>query len=169
MTGFFNLSREEHDMKNNKSESLLKFLLFFLMLTSNGKENTFSVEKDLHSFPSDELIDRNLFTNDDTNPHEEKDLLKAYVKSISSESIIENVEFIDEDIREEKDIYLLKKYLSFEDHFKELRSKNNSIFEKKLSLNTDLESQTSNDLIEEIRSIDLKSLKLNQNDVSHSP
>lgn len=116
----------------------------------------------------DKLINKNLFTNNNISHHDKKSLLKAYVKSISSKSFIENIEFIDENIREEKDKYLFKKNLSFENYFKELRSKNNSIFEKKLPLNTDFESQTSNELIEEIRLVDLKSLKLNQNSVFHS-
>ena len=156
-------------MKSNKSGSLLKFLLFLLMLTPNGKENTFSAEEDLNSFPPDELIDRNLSTDDDINPYEGKGLLKAYVESISSESLIEDVEPIDEDIREEKDIYLLKKNLSSRDHSEGLRSKDNPTFGEKITLNTDLESQASNELIEGVRSVGLKPLKLDQSGVSHSP
>lgn len=169
MSGSPNLGRRERDMKSNKSGSLLKSLLFFLMLTSNGKENTFSVEEDLYSFPPDELIDRKLSTDDDTSHHEGKSLLKTYVESISSESLIEDVESIDEDIREEKDRDLLKKDLSFGDYFEGLRSKDNPIFGEKIPFNTDLDSQASNELIEGVRSVGLKSLKLDQSRVFHSP
>lgn len=76
------------------------------MLTPNGKENTFSAEKDFYSFPPDELIDKNLFTDEYTTPHERKNLLKTYVESISSDSLIVDVQSIDENINEEKDIFI---------------------------------------------------------------
>ena len=138
------------------------------MLTPNGKENTFSAEEDFYSFPPDELIDKNFFTDKDTNPHEQKNLLKTYVKSISSDLLIVDVQSIDENIIEEKDIYLFKKDLSSRDHFDESRSKNNPTFEEKIPLNTNLESQASNELIEVVRSIGLQPLKLDQSDASHS-
>ena len=167
MSKFSSLDRKEYDKESQKSELLLKKKIS-LMLTSNDKENTFSAEEDLYSFPSDELIDKHLFTDDDTNPHEEKKLLNTYVKSMSSDLLIVDVESIDEDIDEKKDIYLFKKDLSPRDHFEESRSKDNPTFEEKIPLNTNPESQASNELIEGVRSIDLQPLKLDQSGVPHS-
>lgn len=87
---------------------------------------------------------------------------------ILSELFIENVEFIAKNIREKKNKYLFKKDLLFENYIEKLKSKNNSIFEKKNLFNTNLELQTLNKFIKKIKSIDLKSLKLNQNNVFHN-
>lgn len=64
--------------------------------------------------------------------------------------------------------YLFKKDLSSRDHFNESRLKNNLTFEEKIPLNTNLESQASNVLIEGVRLIGLQLLKLDQSDASHS-
>ena len=84
---------------------------------------------------------------------------------MSLNSFFVNVESMDENIDEKKNIYLSKKKMSFRNHFEKLKSKNSPIFEEKIPLITNLESQTSNELIEKIKLIDLQSLKLNQNDV----
>ena len=168
MSAFSSLVREERNMKDKKNESFLEKKKTFLMLMLIIKEDTISVEHDLHYFPPDELIDRNLSTDDDTNPHGKKGSLKTYVESISSDSLIGDVESIDEDIREEKGIYLLQKDPSSGGRFEGLKSQDNPTFGEKIPPNTDFELQTSNALIERIKSVGFKTLKLDQSDVSHS-
>lgn len=79
------------------------------MLMLNGKENTFFVEKGFDSFSSNEFIDGDLFTDDDIRLRKEKAAFNAYVESVSSDSLIENVESMNEDIGEDKDIFARKK------------------------------------------------------------
>lgn len=88
-----------------------------------------------------------MFTNKDINPNKQKNL-KTYMKSILSDSLIVNVQSIDENINKEKDIYLFKKDLLFKHYFDKSRSKNNLTFKQKIPLNKNLESQTLNKLIE---------------------
>ena len=96
-------------MKSQKSEAFCKILVFFSMLMMNGKESTFpSVEGDIDGNPS---------TDDDTHSQKRKGSLKAHVESISSDSLIEDVESIDEDLPDEKEIYLLKEDMSSKDCF----------------------------------------------------
>lgn len=129
------------------------------MLMLNGKENTFSVEKGIDSFSSDEFIDGNLFTDDDIRLRKEKTSFNACVESISSDSLIGDVESMDEDIGEDEDIYLLKKDLSSKDHFEGMGSKENENYSEKIRPNVNLEMQSSNELIEGIRSVSLIPLK----------
>ena len=155
MSEFFSLDRKKSDMKSQTSELSL------------GEKNLWC-QKDLHSFSSEELIDKHLFTDDDTNSHEEKNLLNTYVKSMSSDSFIRDVKSIDEDIDENKDIYLFEKDLLSRNHFEKSRSTDNLTFEKKILLNTNPESQALNELMERVGSIDLQPLKLDQNGAPHS-
>ena len=90
------------------------------------------------------------------------------MESMSSDSLIGDVESIDEDVCEEKDIYLLQKVPSSRDHFEGLKSKNNPIFGEKIPSHTDLALQILDEVIEEVRSVDLKPLKLHQDGVAHS-
>ena len=89
-------------MKSKKSEAFCKILVFFSMLMTNGKESTFpSVKGDIDPFPPDELIDGNPSTDDDTHSQKRKGSLKAHAESISSDSLIGDVESIDEDLPDE--------------------------------------------------------------------
>ena len=87
---------------------------------------------------------------------------------MSSDSLIGDVESIDEDVCEEKDIYLLQKVPSSRDHFEGLKSKNNPIFGEKIPSHTDLALQIFDEVIEGVRSVGLKPLKLHQDGVTHS-
>ena len=75
---------------------------------------------------------------------------------------------MDEDNGEEKDIYLLKRDMLSKDHFKGMRSKGSETFSKTIPPNADLELQSSNELIEGIRSVSLKPLKQDHRGPSHS-
>ena len=139
-----------------------------MLLIPIGIEDTFPVEKDIHSFSSDELIDGNSSTDDEIYPQKGEVSVKADVESMSSDSLIGDVESIDEDIHEEKGIYLLQKDMSSKNYCDGTRSKNTAIYNETVTPNTDLELQASNKLTEGIRSIGLKPLKLDQRGASHS-
>lgn len=113
----------------------------------------------MDSFPSDEFIDGNLSTDDDIHLQKGKASLNAHVESISSDSLIEDVESMDEDVGENKDIYLLKSDVSSKDHFEGMRSKDRENYSETIRPNVDLELQSSNELIQGIRSVGLKPLK----------
>lgn len=138
------------------------------MLMTNGIENKSSLTKELESLPLDEFVDGNLSTDDDTHSPKGRGSMKAYVESISSDSLIGDVEFIDEDIYDEKDIFLLKAEMSSKDHSEGMGSKVGETQRKTLSPNADPELQSSNELIERIRSVGLKPSKQNHLRASHS-
>lgn len=138
-----------------------KFWKIHVLLNANvyHKKNPFSVDQNMDSFSSNEFIDENLFTNDNVHFQKRKASLNAHVKSISSNSLTEDVESINEDVDENEDIYLLKSDVSSKDFFERMRSKDRENCSETIRFNVDLELQSSNKLIQGIRSADLKSLK----------
>lgn len=138
------------------------------MLIINDIKNKFSFEKKLHSFSLNEFVDENLSTNDNTHSSKGRSSIKAYVESISSNSLIDNVEFMNEDIYDKKNVILLKAKISSKDHSERMRSKVDEIRKKTISPNTYFERQSSNEFIEGIRSVGLQSLKQNYFRAFHS-
>lgn len=67
-----------------------------------------------------------------------------------------------------KYIYLLKRKISSKVYFEEIKSKNNKTHNETISSQADLELQSSNEVIEEIRSVGLKPLNQNHRGSSQS-
>ena len=80
---------------------------------------------------------------------------------MSSNSLIENVEFMSDDICIEEDIVLLKANMSSKELIESVRLKNDGTQVEEFSSMTDFELMPSNELIGKIRPVCLKSLKMN--------
>ena len=89
---------------------------------------------------SDEFMNVDSSTNDECNRRQnKKSFLYADVESISSNSLIENVEFMKEDFHEKKDIVLLKREMSFKNYFEKKGSNDDETRQKADPFNAKLE------------------------------
>ena len=95
----------------------------------------------------DEFMDVDPSTDDDcTRRQKRKPFLYADVESISSDSLIKDVESMEEDPQEERDIVLLKGEMSSKDHSERKGSNDDETRQKANPLNADLELHKSLDL-----------------------